>query len=188
MINSREDVSAKLRSARSRGQGDVLEEIFPLVYDELRRLAGMVRGGSAGATLCTTALVHEAYLKLLPSDGANYHDKVHFFRVAARAMRQVLVDAARRRLADKRGGGKFAVTFDEGLHGEIMQAEHVIALEDALAELEAMNERQAHVVECRFYAGLSVEETASALDVSAPTVKRDWRTARAWLTRRLKAA
>lgn len=175
-------LTALLR-AGSDGERGALDAAFGRVYDELHRLAHKVRRGRSGDTLDTTALVHEAYLKLLPSAGMSWQDRRHFFAVAARAMRQVLVGAARERLARKRGGGELAVTFNEGEHAIVGRAEELIALDDALERLRAMDERQARIVELRFFAGLSVEETAAALALSAPTVARDWRAARAWLAR-----
>jgi RNA polymerase sigma factor (TIGR02999 family) len=168
------------------------DEVYRTVYDELRALAHAVRAGRGSETLNTTALVHEAYVKLVPSPRALVRDRVHFFGIAARAMRQVLVDAARRRQAEKRGGGAPAVEFDEALYapdragraaGDI--ADRILALNEALEQLEAWHPRQADVVQCRVFAGLTVADTAQALGVSEPTIKRDWQTARAWLVHRL---
>ena len=180
-----EAVTALLHAAH---QGDerAFEDLVALVYDELYRLAHVVRGPQVGATLNTTALVHEAYLQLLPSKDLAWNDRAHFFSVAARAMRQVIVRAAERRLAQKRGGGEIQVVFEEAVHGATLQAEEVIALDEAIEQLAAFAPRQARIVECRFFAGLTVEETAEALGIGSATVKRDWRTARAWLTHRLK--
>lgn len=164
------------------------EALFAAVYEELRRLARQVRGGRAGDTLRTTALVHEAYVKLTSGNAPDYEGRLHFFRTAARAMRQILTDAARRRLADKRGGGLPTVTFDEGVHAAPVDAERLLALDEAIDRLEALDPRAAQVVECRFFAGLSVEETAVALDISPRTVKRDWRAARAFLADDLEPA
>ena len=175
----------QLLHAAAEGEGAAVERLFALVYDELRRMARAVRYGRAGQTLNTTVLVHEAYLKLTPFDGVAWKDRVHFFRVAARAMRQVLVNAAHRRVAQKRGGGQWAVTFDDALMAAPVPSEQLIALDEALRRLEALDARQAAIVEYRFFAGMTVEETAEALGVSAPTVKRDWRAARAWLAREL---
>lgn len=168
------------------GSAEALDELFRRLYDELHALARQVRRGRAGETLCTTALVHEAYLKLLPGGMPEVRDRTHFLRVAARAMRQVLVDTARRRTADKRGGGAIRVTFDEGAHEVSTRAEELIELHHALTRLSGLDPRQAQVVEFRIFAGLSVEETAAALGLSAPTVNRDWRAARAWLARELQ--
>ena len=154
-----------------RGSTEAFDALYSLVYDELRRLAHAVRRGRGDATLSTTALVHEAYFRLLPSKEVAWQDRAHFFRVAARAMRQVLVRAAKRRQAQKRGGGQLTIAFDERMHAPVA-ADQFLALNAALGELESMHPRQAQVVECRFFAGLSVEETATALGVSAPTYRR----------------
>lgn len=174
-------MTALLHAARD-GDARAFDELYARVYGELRRLARVVRAGRAGDTLNTTALVHEAYLHLLPSADIPWQDKAHFFRVAARAMRQVLVQTARRRLAEKRGGAAERVTFNERLHGASVRLEDILSLEDALQRLEALDPRQARVVECRYYAGLTVEETAVALSIGEATVKRDWRASRAFLT------
>ncbi|HYD51172.1 MAG TPA: ECF-type sigma factor [Gemmatimonadaceae bacterium] len=168
---------------RAANGGDVaaFDRAFARVYEELHRLAGRVRGGRASDTLGATALVHEAYLKLAPASQPAWEGRQHFLRVAARAMRQVLVSAARERLADKRGGGDLAVTFDEAVHGPPAGAGELLAIDEALTRLAALDERQARVVELRYFAGLTVEEVAEAIGVAAPTVQRDWRAARAWL-------
>ena len=183
-----EAVTTLLNAARS-GDAGAFGDLFGLVYKELQRLAHVVRQGRAGETLDTTALVHEAYLKLIPSAEMTFHNRAHFFRVAARAMRQVLVSEARNKLAQKRGGHAPNVTFDERLHAALLERPAVlVTLDEALEQLEAMNPRQAQVVECRFFAGMTIEETAYALDLSEPTVNRDWRAARAWLSLRLEGA
>jgi len=163
------------------GDGEAFDDLLPLVYDELRRLARVVRHGRASPTLNTTALVHEAYIKLVPDGEAEFASRLHFMRVAARAMRQVLASAYRRRSAERRGGDDRPVTLDEQFMGKSLPEPQMIALEDALQRLEDMAPRQAAVVECRFFAGLTIPETAEALGVSTATVNRDWRTARAWL-------
>jgi RNA polymerase sigma factor (TIGR02999 family) len=177
-------VTLLLEAARA-GDERAMDQLFRVVYEELHRLARVVRVGRAGATLNTTALVHEAYVKLIPSRDLDWQGRAHFFRVVARAMRQVLCNAAEARMAQKRGGGLAAVTLGEQVGSGPADPETVIGLERALVELEALDPRQARIVECRFYAGLSVEETAEALGISVPTVKRDWRAARAWLARAL---
>jgi RNA polymerase sigma factor (TIGR02999 family) len=184
----RQEEITRLLSAASDGDPAAFDEVFRIVYEELRRLARKVRRGQASETLNTTALVHEAYVRLLPSRDLAWESRGHFLGVAARAMRQVLVHAAQRRGAAKRGGGRVDLSLNEAIHGgpsRGVEPEQVLALDAALEELEALSERQARVVECRFFAGLTVEETAEALEVSEPTVKRDWRTARAWLARKL---
>ena len=159
-----------------------LDQLFGRVYEELRRLAHRVRGGSPGDTLNTTALVHEAYLKLSRSGTLEVTDRAHFFAVAARAMRQILVDAARRQMAQKRGGdAPPLVTLDESLYHQPIRPDQLLALDEALARLDAADPRRARVVEHRIFAGLTSDETAALLGVSRPTVERDWRAARAWL-------
>jgi RNA polymerase sigma factor (TIGR02999 family) len=138
-----------------------------------------------GQTLQTTALVNEAYLRLVDVEGVRWQDRTHFFAVSAQIMRRILVDYARARLADKRGGSIPHVYLDESMDASPQSSEDLIALDDALNALEEMDPRKARVVELRFFAGLSVERTAEALEISAPSVKRDWRLAKAWLSREL---
>jgi RNA polymerase sigma factor (TIGR02999 family) len=158
------------------------------VYGELRALAHQVRGGRGGETLNTTALVHEAYLKLAGASGAAWADRAHFFSLVARAMRQVLVDSARRRLAAKRGGGEWLVSLDESLQGQAIRPAQLLALDEALSRLAEVDPRRAAVVEQRYFAGLTLDETAAVLGRSVATVERDWRTARAWLAVALQEA
>jgi len=166
----------------------VVDHQFSLAYEELRRLASAVRRGGAGATLQPTALVAEAWMKLAASPGFADTSPLHFRRIAARAMRQVLIEAARRRSATKRGGPALAiVTLDPDATARSW-GDDVLALDQALRDLEALEPRQAQVVEARFFGGLDVAETALALEVSAATVERDWRAARAWLARELRSA
>ena len=178
-MSSERDITALLVRARD-GDANALEDLLPKVYQELRALAHryLSREG-AGHTLSTTALVHEAYLKLTDSAHQTYQDRTHFFAVASRAMRQILLDYARRMSAAKRGG--LAVSLDPDQLGDPGRAEELIALDEALTRLEALDERLARNVEMRFFGGLSVEETAEALGMSPRTVKRDWRKARAFL-------
>lgn len=183
------DVTRLLRSAAA-GDEAAFDRVFQAVYEELRRLARHVRRGRAGETINTTALVHEAYLRLVPSRELEWEGRSHFMGVAARAMRQVLVRAAERKTALKRGSGKADVSLDDAPAGALAEGsgvapEGVLALDAALDRLEKLSPRQARVVECRYFAGMSVEETGEALGVSEPTVKRDWRAARAWLAREL---
>ncbi|MEM1041846.1 MAG: ECF-type sigma factor [Bacteroidota bacterium] len=160
------------------------DRLFALVYDELHRQAHRQRAGWANArTLNTTALVHEAYAKLADAEGLSFESRSHLLGVAAKAMRQVLLDYVKARGAQKRGGGQDRVTMADDLAVEDEQATRLFALEDALEQLGAMSPEAARVVECRFLAGMSVEETAEALGLSDSTVKRRWRTARAWLHR-----
>jgi RNA polymerase sigma factor (TIGR02999 family) len=183
------DVTRLLRLAHA-GDARAFESAFGRVYDELRRLAERVRRGQSSDTLNATALVHEAWLKLAPASASDWAGRRHFLNVAARAMRQVLVDAARERLAAKRGGGG-AVTLDDAAGAGVaapMRDEAMLALDEALARLAELDERQARVVELRWFAGFTAEETAEALGISTPTVHRDWRAARAWLTVQLRDA
>jgi RNA polymerase sigma factor (TIGR02999 family) len=169
-----------------------VDALMPAVYAELRMLAhhqlGRIR---RDATLCTTAVVHEAYVKLVDQSRATIHDRKHFFTVAALAMRQIVVDYARRCAAQKRGGGAGRALIDE-LDGSAVsleaQASALVALDDALTRLSHVDDRLARVVELRFFGGLSVDEVAEALEVSTATVKRDTRTARAFLVRELGEA
>ena len=163
-----------------------LDALFSLAYDELRRLASIVSRGDPGATLSPTALVNEAWIKLAESPSFATTSRIHFKRIAARAMRQVLIEAARRRNADKRGGGAAVVTFDDALHDRATGADELLALDAALDELTRLHPRQALMVESRFFGGLDVPETAELLQVSEATVLRDWRAAKAWLAHELK--
>lgn len=168
------------------GGAPALDRLYSAAYEELRRLARSVRRGGAGETLNPTALVNEAYLKLAASEGLRLASRQHVKRVAARAMRQVLVEAARRRAALKRGGGRRLVTYDESMGGAEATPADVLALHEALGALARMHPRQAETVECRFFGGFDIPETAAALDVSEATVSRDWRAAKAWLAREIR--
>ena len=158
-----------------------------MVYDELRRLAyGYMAREHPGHTLQATALVNEAYLRLVDGEAVAWNDRVHFLAVSARVMRRILVDHARARRAQKRGGHAARVTFDEALVVSDEPRQDFVALDDALAALAAFDERKSRVVELRFFGGLSVEETASVLKVSPETVMRDWRLSKAWLQREMR--
>jgi RNA polymerase sigma factor (TIGR02999 family) len=165
-----------------------MDEMFPLVYDELRRIAARkLRSERTSHTLSATALVHEAWLELTKLDRIKWQNRSHYMALAAQAMRRILIDYAVARRRQKRGGGKAPVHID----GEVWavaetRGEDLLALDEALERLAAMNERQARIVEYRFYGGMSVEETADALKISPATVKREWATARAWLNRELQ--
>ena len=162
-----------------------LDYLFSLTYEELRRLAARVRRGDPSSTLNTTALVNEAWLKLAGSPRFESTSQLHFKRIAARAMRQLLVEAARRRTAGKRGGGAVVMAMDDA--GEIAtSAEELLALDAALEELGRLSPRQALMVEARFFGGLDMAETAAALKVSEATLLRDWRAAKAWLAHELR--
>jgi RNA polymerase sigma factor (TIGR02999 family) len=177
------------RDAQSPGEAldesRTLDDLFNATYAELRRLASSVSRHDTGVTLSPTALVNEAWLKLSRSPDLGVTSRAHFRRVAARAMRQVLVEAARRRRAGKRGGGDALVTFDEALHASTTDADELLALDEALDELARLHPRQAMMVESRFFGGLEVAEIAELLEISEATVLRDWRAARAWLAREL---
>ena len=175
-----EDLS-RLLSDSQKGDGSARERLYALAYEDLRRIARHHLRGRPTGTLGTTAMVNEAYIRLAGAEAGSWQDRVHFFSVASRAMRQILVDHARRKLAAKRGGGAAAVTLDEERVGGEPRIVEILALDQALTRLKSLNERLARVVELRFFGGLSVEETASALDVTDRTVKRDWRKARAIL-------
>lgn len=163
-----------------------LDFLFSVTYEELRRLASTVRRGDPSATLNPTALVNEAWLKLANSPRLATTSRLHFKRIAARAMRQVLVEAARRRNADKRGGeGNHLVTFDEA-HGAVACERELLGLDSALDELARIEPRQAMMVESRFFGGLEIAEIAQLLEVSEATILRDWRAAKAWLTLTLR--
>jgi RNA polymerase sigma factor (TIGR02999 family) len=164
----------------------ILEELFTATYEELRRLASSIRRGDPSATLSPTALVNEAWLKLAGSPPLVSVSRVHFKRIAARAMRQVLIEAARRRNAQKRGSGLTPVTFDEALQRPVSGADELLALDAALEELARIQPRQALMVESRFFGGLDITETAELLGVSEATILRDWRAAKAWLAHELR--
>jgi RNA polymerase sigma factor (TIGR02999 family) len=181
-----------LLKAWSGGDERALDRLIPLVYPELRRMARRyVRRGPAGQTLETTAVVHEAYLHLVKAPDTNWQDRAHFFAVAATVMRRILVDRARARASLKRGGQaqraahSTDVNFDRIPDLTSDRAADLVALDDALSAFSQLEPRRARVVELRFFGGLSVEETAEVLGISAPSVMRDWKLAKAWLVREL---
>jgi RNA polymerase sigma factor (TIGR02999 family) len=176
------EITALLAALRA-GDRSALDRLYPLVYAELRERAhGQLARFRPGDTLSTTALVHEAYLKLAGSVRQSYQDRVHFFAVASKAMRQILLDYARRAVAAKRGGSEGRpASLDPALAPDPGRPEELLALDEALDRLAALDERLARIVELRFFGGLSVEETAEAVGASPRTVKRDWRKARAFL-------
>lgn len=166
-----------------------MEEMFLLVYKELHQLAARkLRSERDGHTLSTTALVHEAWLELNKLNRIQWQNRAHFLAVAAQAMRRILIDYAVARRRQKRGGGQVLLSLDDADALAIARerADELVELDEALERLQAISERQARVVECRFYGGMSVEETAEALNVSPATVKREWTIARAWLNRELQ--
>ena len=188
------DALVALRTAPPGGASDALDRLVPLVYRELRRMAHrQLAAERAGHTLSTTALVHEAYPKLADQARVGWQDRGHFFAVAARAMRRILVDHARRHRALRRGGERARVSLsalgeaDAGAIAAAARADEIVALDDALARLALLDERLARVVECRFFAGLTDAETAAVLGVTPRTVGRDWVKARGWLYRELRA-
>ncbi len=180
------DITRLLALARE-GDPEALNRLIPVVYEQLRRLAHQQRRRHAGETLNTTALVHEAYEKLARGDGP-FADRQHFFRVAARAMRDVLVDHARAQQRQKRGGGVRPLPLDEMRLVPTEQAGPLLALDEALTRLNGLDARQAHIVELRYFVGLSIPEAADVLGLSEATVKRDWTAARAWLHHELSEA
>ncbi len=170
----------------SNGDQAALERLTPLVYGELRQMARRYMSSqNPGHTLQTTALINEAFIKLVGHPDKHFQNREHFFGVAARAMRHILVDYARSKQYDKRGGGAPVVSLDEALTVSEERAAELVALDDALKELADFDARKAHVVELRFFGGLSVEETAKILNVSEITVIRDWGLAKSWLHRQL---
>lgn len=187
MRSASEDVTGLLR-AWSRGDPDAAERLVPLVYDELRRQAARyLRRERRDHTLRPTALVHEAYLRLVDQRNAVWKNRAQFFAVAAQVMRRILVDHARGHRADKRGGSCCRVSLDEGLAVREPRDLDLVDLEEALVELSTLDPRKARMVELRFFGGLRLEDTAEVLGVSPATVTREWRMAKAWLYRRLHA-
>lgn len=180
-----EDPTGLLMSSRG-GDRAALDAFVPLVYRELRRLAGgYLRGERPDHTLQPTALANEVYLRLVDQSRLQLADRAHFFAIAGRMMRRILIDHARAHRAQKRGGTGTKLAFGEAVDSPVRPEVDAVALADALADLEKMDERQARIVELRFLGGLTVEEIAGALDVSTATVKREWRTAKAWLYKEL---
>ncbi|MBK5188744.1 MAG: sigma-70 family RNA polymerase sigma factor [Gemmatimonadaceae bacterium] len=172
----------------ARGRRVTVDQMVPLIYDELRRIAHYrLRAEQTGHTLETTGLVHEAYLRLVGSEPLHFESRAHLLAIAAQAMRHVLIDSAVRRRAQKRGGGDRALSLDEAPVIAESRSEDLLALDEALQRLSAIDERQGRVVECRFFGGMNIEETAAALEMSSATVKRDWALARAWLNRELQS-
>jgi RNA polymerase sigma factor (TIGR02999 family) len=192
MPSDSQQITRLLKAWRG-GDQAALERLTPLVYSHLRQLAGRyVKKERIDRQLNATALVHEAYVKLVDAGRVDWRDRAHFYAVSARIMRRILVDAARARTASKRGGGATPVPESSTVDLDAMpasgtdRAAEICALDDAVSDLAALDPRRAHVVELRFFGGLSVEETAEALSISAQTVMRDWKLARAWLARELR--
>jgi RNA polymerase sigma factor (TIGR02999 family) len=177
----------QLLEAHSSGNQQVLDELMPLVYDEMREMAhARLLGERSGHTLNTTALVHEAYLKLVKFNRIEWANRDHFFGIASQVMRNVLVDYALSKKAQKRGGDRERVTLGkQDIPGEEVSWDDIVAIHQALDQLAEKDTRQVRIVECRFFGGLTLQETANALGISMPTVSRDWKMARAWLNREL---
>src|SRR5262245_20859636 len=170
------------------GKGDqaALDKLLPLVEEELRRLAGRnMRRESPGHTLQTSALVNEAYLRLIDQKNVQWQNRAHFFAIAAQLMRRILIDHARRRQYAKRGGGALKVSLDEAAAVTEARAAELLAVDEALQKVTAMDARKGRIVELRFFGGLTEEETAEVMGISTPTVQREWRAAKAWLRRML---
>lgn len=179
--NSQHTEVTRLLAAYNSGDQQALEQLLPLVYNELRKLAGSyLRRERAGHTLEPTALVHEAYLRLVNQE-IEWQNRAHFFGVAAQMMRRILVDHARKHQADKRGSGGAKIALDEAINLSDERASDLIALDDALTALHEIDPEKCRMVELRYFAGLSVEETAQALGISVPTFVRKWKTTKAWL-------
>jgi RNA polymerase sigma factor (TIGR02999 family) len=187
MTTSSSEEVTQLLIAWNNGDKDAMGRLMPLVYRELHHLARRrLRREGAGHTLQTTALVHEAYLRLVGQKEAQWQNRAHFFAIAAQMMRRVLVDYARRRGYAKRGGGAQKVPFDEVPYVSNGKATDIVALDEALTTLAEIDRRKSKMLELRFFGGLSIEETASVLGVSPGTVRRDWTLAKAWLQREIK--
>jgi len=188
MDPSPEDVTVLLTQL-TKGNDEAASKLIPLVYAELRRLAGgYMRRERSDHTLQPTALVHEAYLKLVEQRSVDWQSRAHFFGIAAQVMRRILVDHARGYLRDKRGGGQKPVPIDEALVFAPEQSLELIKIDEALERLTQLDPRQGKIVELRFFGGLTVEQTADLLNISPKTVKRDWSMAKAWLHGELKAS
>jgi len=184
-VNDHGEVT-RLLAAISAGDRDAWDALFPLVYERLQSIAHrQLRGERTGHTLATSDLVHEAYFSLVGIEAVSWTNRVHFMAMAARAMRRVLIDHARARGMQKRGGWRDQASLDVDALPADVPDDRLLFLDDALLRLEARNERYGRIVECRFFAGMSIEETAKALAISPATVKRDWMVARAWLHKEL---
>ena len=184
-MTSAQNVTEMLNDWRN-GDQEALDRLIPLVYDELRRqAAGYLRRERPGHTLPSAALIHEAYLRLINQQNIEWNSRAHFFAMAARLMRQILVDHARKRLAAKRGGSDIRVSLEEGMAVSQGRTVDLVALDEALTRLAAIDPQQSRIVELRYFSQLSVEETAEALGISPRTVKRDWNVAKAWLRQQI---
>lgn len=186
MTDTPEKEVTRLLEAWSEGKSEAIDELMPMVYEELRRMAkSYMNSQPSGHTLQTTALIHEAYLKLADQREKRWQNRAHFFAVAAQAMRHILVDHARSHKTDKRGGETQIVSLEDVAIISNERANELVALDEALQNLSNIDERKGRVVELRYFGGLSVEETAEVLKISQETVMRDWRFAKTWLLREL---
>lgn len=184
---NRQDVTVLLNQAR-KGDQNALNELLPLVYDELRRVAAnQLRNERSDHTLQATALVHEAYLRLLEQKEVDWGNRLHFFSIAAEMMRRILVNYAIQRNAKKRGDGAAKIALDEAISFSKEKELDLVVLDETLNELARLDPDQAKIVELRFFAGLTIEETAQAMGISDSTVKREWRSAKAWIMGRMKS-
>ncbi len=187
MSDSDHDVTVLLREW-SDGNQQALTELLPIIYDELRRVAHQyLHREHTDQTLQTTALVHEAYLKLTDQRSVNWQNRAHFFAIAAQAMRRILIDNARRRTAGKRGKGE-KISLEDVATVSTQKHQSLLALDEALHELEKIDPQQSRIIELRYFGGLTIEEAATAMDISPATVKREWAMARAWLYKALTTA
>lgn len=186
-VSASDDITRLLQRHHA-GDREAFDRMVPLVYGQLKAIAHrqLVRGGQRGPVLDTTSLVQEAYLQLVDEDGVDWQDRGHFFAICARAMRRILVDDARKRLAAKRGGGAMEVTLDAEMLADAAEPERLLLIDDALCKLGEFNPRLAQLVECRYFAGMTEAETAEAMQSSLRTVQRDWMRARAWLLRAME--
>ncbi len=187
MSDSDHDVTVLLREWGG-GNQQALTDLLPIIYDELRRVAHQyLHREHTDQTLQTTALVHEAYLKLIDQRSVNWQNRAHFFAIAAQAMRRILIDNARRRTAGKRGKGE-KISLEDVATVSTQKHQSLLALDEALHELEKIDPQQSRIIELRYFGGLTIEETATAMDISPATVKREWAMARAWLYKALTTA
>lgn len=186
-VSAGDDITRLLQRHHA-GDREAFDRMVPLVYGQLKAIAHrqLVRGGQRGPVLDTTSLVQEAYLQLVDEAGVDWQDRGHFFAICARAMRRILVDDARKRLAAKRGGGAMEVTLDAEMLADAAEPERLLSIDDALCRLGEFNPRLAQLVECRYFAGMTEAETAEAMQSSLRTVQRDWMRARAWLLRAME--
>jgi RNA polymerase sigma factor (TIGR02999 family) len=187
-LNMNRSQITTLLKAHASGDEEAMDELIPLVYNEMHKMAkGRLIGERPDHTYSATALVHEAYLKLVDFNRIDWKNRNHFFAIASQIMRNILVNYAVKKKAEKRGGDNNKVTLGQAHLKEEVNIEEILSVHHALKSLEKLDERQAKVVECRFFGGLTIEETANTLGISEPTVSRDWKMARAWLNRELSA-